>query len=376
MSVKNNEFKLKQVTIDMYERQLKCLNDKNIKYDDLNKSLEIINDLKILNVSDETIVNYICAIIYYHKNNNNYNDDNSKIFLNYFRELRQINNKLIINHELINNQKQNYMPWDEIKKIDNIYDYEYVKERKEYDKNKNSYNKKDYTRKHNYLCKLMLHRLILSLYVKTCPRRLKDYSLLYIITNENKKLPIDKNYYIVSNELFIFNEYKTKDTYSQQKIKSTPLLSSIINDYIKFNKIKNNQSLLNMSVSQICDHLNNIFSPSKSILKSKIKLNLEENIPEPKVSANIIRHSFISHCAILYFFSELEARKILSKCMGNSIIVQEQYRKDIPKITIENDNMVYNTDIIIPIVQANKDNSNIFILKDKDNIYYPHIFME
>jgi len=61
------------------------------------------------------------------------------------------------------------------------------------------------------------------------PRRAKDY-VEFKINNINK----DVDNYIDKNE-FVFNNYKTAKTYSQQRLKIPPPLKRIINQWIKIN---------------------------------------------------------------------------------------------------------------------------------------------
>lgn len=82
-----------------------------------------------------------------------------------------------------------------------------------------------------------IHTLILCLYTFHPPRRNLDY-LQMLVGCKNKT----KNCY--DGKYFTFHNYKTSDTYGEQKFKVDPQLKKVLDDYIKVNKIQNGSYLL------------------------------------------------------------------------------------------------------------------------------------
>jgi hypothetical protein len=62
----------------------------------------------------------------------------------------------------------------------------------------------------------LLSYVVLSLYTDIPPRRNQDFMDMYVVKEE----PADdtKNYYVLGNQTFVFNKYKTKKTYGKQVI--------------------------------------------------------------------------------------------------------------------------------------------------------------
>lgn len=156
--------------------------------------------------------------------------------------------------------------------------------------------------------------VLLSLYVLFPPRRIHDYSHMFLVFDKINIIDNSKNYLVLSSTpLFIFNDYKTKLTYGSQEFIITPDLALILHAFVDNLHILNGNSLLHMSDLRLIRRLNSIF------LKFTNK----------KVSANIIRHSFITHCFdSLILRSKLSRIDIASK-MAHSILMQIDYYKII-----------------------------------------------
>jgi hypothetical protein len=75
-----------------------------------------------------------------------------------------------------------------------------------------------------------LEKMVLSLYTYLPPRRNKDYAEMIIV---NKRVPKDeKNYLWLSQNKFVFRDYKTAGSYGEQMIDIPKELRDIINKYI------------------------------------------------------------------------------------------------------------------------------------------------
>ena len=85
-------------------------------------------------------------------------------------------------------------------------------------------------------------KVVLGLYVYQAPRRIQDYDEMYYVKDENNT---DKNYYLIDTDgYFIFNKYKTSGKYKKQKIKVTPDMQKLLNEYISKYKIQYGHRLL------------------------------------------------------------------------------------------------------------------------------------
>lgn len=85
-----------------------------------------------------------------------------------------------------------------------------------------------------------INAVITGLYTLFPPRRIEDYAYMKYITKEGDIG--EDNYY--KNGEFIFNKYKTKRVYGTQRFKIEKKLKTLINKYIKDNKIKSGDLLL------------------------------------------------------------------------------------------------------------------------------------
>lgn len=88
------------------------------------------------------------------------------------------------------------------------------------------------------------------------------------------------NYCIQSEEVFIFNSYKTSSTYGSQTVSIPPELFTIPNDYIQIYQIEDESSLLNCSSSQnLSDAIGDLFF----------------SLIQKRITVDIIRHSYCIH---------------------------------------------------------------------------------
>jgi hypothetical protein len=97
-------------------------------------------------------------------------------------------------------QKDNWLEWAEVLQI---------QKQLENDLPKKVTNQKDYQKCLSYL--------VLSLYTKIPPRRVRDYHEMKVVNEYKDTMNKDHNYLDVKNKKFIFNNYKTKGAYGTQE---------------------------------------------------------------------------------------------------------------------------------------------------------------
>jgi len=81
-------------------------------------------------------------------------------------------------------------------------------------------------------CVYMQH-LALCLYSMQPPRRNKDFSEMVIVLDEPAIPSKDLNYYVISESMFFFNNYKTSSTYGAQKMRVSEELSEVMDRYLQ-----------------------------------------------------------------------------------------------------------------------------------------------
>jgi len=159
-----------------------------------------------------------------------------------------------------------------------------------------------------------IDKLIYALYTIHPPRRLLDYSEMFISNNiDIDKLDDSKNYVICENDIpsyFIFNKYKTNKFFGKQKIKINNNLSLIIQEFIKINKLNYNDSLLN-----------NI----KSNTLGKYITNICKKIYNFSITETGLRNSYITY--INNKKLTLNEKKTISQMMAHSLTEQQKYNK-------------------------------------------------
>jgi hypothetical protein len=159
-----------------------------------------------------------------------------------------------------------------------------------------------------------IDKLIYALYTIHPPRRLLDYSEMFISNNiDIDKLDDSKNYVICENDIpsyFVFNKYKTNKFFGKQKIKINNNLSLIIQEFIKINKLNYNDSLLN-----------NI----KSNTLGKYITNICKKIYNFSITETGLRNSYITY--INNKKLTLNEKKKISQMMAHSLTEQQKYNK-------------------------------------------------
>jgi hypothetical protein len=259
-------FKCKDITpstLKLYETKLRLLNDnkpiKNVNYlYDINNIKSKIEDFK-----PNTRRSYIISIVSILKCLTMPDKKPIKKLIKLFNDYSKIMDEYNINlkdQTTITEGTQVLTP----EEIENVY--KEVKE-KALNKKSSKQQQQDY--------------LILSLYTLTPPRRNKDYIYMKVIKNYNDELSYEYNYYDGSK--FYFNNYKTNKKYKQQIVDVPNELQTIINNYIKDQKINDNDFLLtNGNNEDLTTHTN-------------IMTNILNRIFKSKVGSSMLRRSFLTN---------------------------------------------------------------------------------
>lgn len=84
-----------------------------------------------------------------------------------------------------------------------------------------------------------------NLYILAVTRRVQDYALMKVSqtlkdTSDNKF-----NYFVLSNNTFVFNQYKTAYVYGQEKIKVPMPLAKILKDFVKSDNLHTGDLMFN-----------------------------------------------------------------------------------------------------------------------------------
>lgn len=259
-------FKCKDITpstLKLYETKLRLLNDnkpiKNVNYlYDINNIKSKIEDFK-----PNTRRSYIISIVSILKCLTMPDKKPIKKLIKLFNDYSKIMDEYNINlkdQTTITEGTQVLTP----EEIENVY--KEVKE-KALNKKSSKQQQQDY--------------LILSLYTLTPPRRNKDYIYMKVIKNYRDELSYEYNYYDGSK--FYFNNYKTNKKYKQQIVDVPDELQTIINNYIKDQKINDNDFLLtNGNNEDLTTHTN-------------IMTNILNRIFKSKVGSSMLRRSFLTN---------------------------------------------------------------------------------
>jgi len=203
-------------------------------------------------------------------------------------------------------QKKNWISWDDVKKRFE----ELKKEVDEVTKNKNL-NKNQYD--------TLLYYMILSLYVISPPRRNKDYQFMNVVYKNTDKLSKDKNYLAYSENKFYFNVYKTSKKYGQKVEDISEELKKIIDLYLKFHpKIKGKVSK-SVDTPFLVSYDGNTLSQVNSMTK------LFNKIFGKRISSSALRHIFLSD----KYGDTVKDMKEDAEKMGHTVETQKTYIKNI-----------------------------------------------
>jgi len=268
------------VTTGAYIRRLKTLNDNkpfsSMKF--LMNTTAMIEKIETTGLSLNTKTSYLTAIVAVLSTFPKY----SKVYKVYQSKMIENANKIkeaYSKNEKTDKQKESCIELSEVIKI-----------RDELDKDSIEY-------------------LLLSLYTMCAPRRNKDYAEMVIVFDEPAELNKEKNYYIASDQQFIFNIYKTAKQYGSQKIDVPPELVDVLDKWILNHPLNSEDEFPLLvikgkrinSVNGITRILNNVF--------------------DKNIGSSALRHIFLND----KFAESLDERKKIANEMGHSVSTQNQY---------------------------------------------------
>lgn len=214
---------LSESTLNTYLSRLVSLNDKKA-FNNMGflKDKEKIME-KLSEYADKTQENYLSAIVSsltLFKDKHLY----KSTYKFYYDTLKAKNAELDLIDPSIKTEKQkvNWKSWDDILKIHS----ELAEKVKEFS------HLKSLT---GHQWDILQQYTVLSLYVlMDAPRRNADFIHMVVVRSMPKEMDINKNYFDVENEEFIFNNYKTAKKYGTQTIKIPDNLMDILNVYLKY----------------------------------------------------------------------------------------------------------------------------------------------
>lgn len=158
-----------------------------------------------------------------------------------------------------------------------------------------------------------LEKVIYGIYMLMPPRRL-EYINMFITTN-SARLDDDKNYLVLTKRFpsnFVFNDYKTSDTYGSQNITIPTELRKIIYNYISSNKLKSGDKFIGLNYNQF-------IKLTKSVFKKVYDVD--------GITNRWLRISFATHIATLNISNN--DKMALVETMGHSVRQSSRYRKII-----------------------------------------------
>jgi len=325
----SNTKKLAENTILAYTARLKYQKKHNIvinSIDDVDAAIVFFNKNKI---PYNTQKQHLSAMDYDIKNRIRENPEIENEFMPIVKEIsRQVNVIRGFLHlfkkgrTLTESEMSKYIKWSDVQKV--------------HESAKNQVNNDGVNGR------LQEYYLVLSLYVVVPPRRIKDYSEMFI---GNLEIPSDKNcilwsntcnilkygrmymtfkdndlyknvdktknYYskIDNNAFFIFFNYKTASTYNYQIIEVPDELRSVVNNYIALNGLGIGDKLLSYNN----DGLKNLI---KYLFKSAVDVNM---------GASMLRHSYINYVFANDNLFDDHEKYIVSNKMAHSELTQKDY---------------------------------------------------
>jgi len=269
------------VTTGTYIRRLKTLND-NKPFSSMKWLLDtdaMINKIINTNLSFNTQTSYLTAIV---------------AVLSLFPKYKKIYK--IYRDKMISNANQIKEDYNKNEKTDK--QQKTVIELSEVKKIRDKLNKDS------------IEYLLLSLYTMIPPRRNLDYSNMYVVYDEPDVLDKKKNYYVTSNQEFIFNAYKTAKVYGTQRLDVPDELADVLENYI-LKHLLNEQDEFMLLIDKKGKRINSVNGVTRILNK----------VFDNKISSTILRHIFINH----KFGDVLDERKKVANQMAHSVNTQNQY---------------------------------------------------
>lgn len=275
-----------ETTEEKYKQRIGKLKTLGVAIHPNLKAQEVYNILKADgNKTEGTIKTYIVALLNYIGKTKGFEKVRDDLYNMMMRIKGEINNEVGKN-ELQGKQIENYEDWTKIEGV--------------YTKMKNQDNEKQVNYK-----KL----LIVSLYVLFPPRRIQDYTHMYVVPTRQQTKDTTKNYYVNTKEgYYIFNVYKTKKQLRQQIFGVPKGLDSIIKHYISTYGV----------IGRLLD-----YDSDGSLIKRLHEIFNDEL--KKSISVDILRHSYITYRKQKGM--TVNESKLLASQMGHGVQSQSEYDK-------------------------------------------------
>jgi hypothetical protein len=150
--------------------------------------------------------------------------------------------------------------------------------------------------------------MIYALYTMTPPVR-ADYANM-VLVNYNRK-DKSKNYCVVSkkNVYFVFNHYKTSNTYGQVVLTAPDDLAKVVRDTVGSHSFESGKSML-------------LGDMTENALSVRVK-DIFERLTGKNMSINSLRHSYIT--SFLSTPKTIRQKEVVAQKMLHSYITQETY---------------------------------------------------
>ena len=295
---------IKKSTKDGYDMRLKKLNDgKPIDNYAFLYDVDVVMD-KIKELKPSTQRNYIIAIVQALRDV----PIMKSMYETYTKIMDDMNSKLKINN--IKSQKQ-IDNWASQEDIINVYNKLSNETLDLFCSKRKHLGEADWTK--------ITETLLLSLYVLQPPRRILDYSCMYIVKVLPKVLDKSLNYYDLSRDSFVFNNYKTSGTYNTQMFKAPDKLATLIECYIKIHPLKLKAGGF---IPLLCSYTGEPYAKTYYITKMLNKVFKREL--GKVISVNMLRNIFLTD----KFGPKVAELSSTANAMGtSSAMVQNQYIK-------------------------------------------------
>ncbi len=170
----------------------------------------------------------------------------------------------------------------------------------------------------------LLDLVILGLFVLQKPRRNKDYQEMCVVKKYKDEYGEDKNFLDLFGNNFIFNNYKTKGTYSTQTQPVNEVLRTIIDTYLKFHPLKKQ---LNNNTTQLL-----IKYDGEALLSNNaLTRRLYKIFDNKKIGSAMLRKLYLTD-KYSRFSEEMKEMSDDASAMGTSVgTIQNNYiKKDSP----------------------------------------------
>ena len=132
----------------------------------------------------------------------------------------------------------------------------------------------------------LLSYVLLSLYTDIPPRRNQDFLSMVVVSQE----PTDttKNYYVVDNQTFVFNRYKTSKTYGKQVIPVPVELQNVLAYYLKYHPLYKGRMTKKTEFPLLVKQDGSLLNATNGITR------LFNRIFGKKTGSSMLRHSFLT----------------------------------------------------------------------------------